>query len=75
MTVTEIRHRSRRAGFEIRIMGPVLDMLSLRGFGHSGGYISLALQKTLQFRNIDLRVISAIKKTLGINEVTQVYVR
>lgn len=45
-TVIEIKHRGGR-DFEIKIMGPVSEMLSLRGFGHSYGYISLALPKSL----------------------------
>lgn len=46
-TVIEVRHRGGRRGFEIKIRGPVSEILSLRGFGHSYGYISLALLKNL----------------------------
>lgn len=46
-TVIEVRHRVGRRGFEIKIRGPVSEILSLRGFGHSYGYISLALLKNL----------------------------
>lgn len=41
-TVIEIKHRGRRGDFEIKIMGPVSEC-----FGHSYGYISLALPKSL----------------------------
>lgn len=46
-TVIEVRHRGGRRGFEIKIRGPVSEILSLRGFGHSYGYIRLALLKNL----------------------------
>lgn len=46
-TVIEIKHRGGRGDFEVKIMSLVSEMLSLRGFGHSYGYLSLTCPKSL----------------------------